>query len=174
MLFWISFIYWNLKLKDDKNQTKIEQKTIIVPTLLIKSLVLSKTSLATYFALGVLYSGSSNTNELVLFLKTNFLKITPLIKMSAIAKKYNEAVTNPLQVGKNAPTNNEIIGNFALQGTNGVRTVEIILSSLFSIVLVELIAGTEQAVPTINGTKDFPLNPNFLNNLSNINEILDI
>jgi len=174
MLFSILVIYWNFQSKEDKNQTKTEQKIIIVPTRLTKSIVLSKTSLKTYLALGILYSGSSEINDVVLFLKINFLRNKLLIKIITIAKKYKLVVTKPVLLGKNHPTNNAIIGSFALHGTNGESITVITLSSEFSIVLVEEIAGTEQPVPIIKGTSDFPLSPNFWKILSNIRAILDI
>ena len=43
-----------------------------------------------------------------------------------------------------------------------------------STVLLDIIAGTLQPIPTIKGIKDLPLNPIFLKKLSNKNVILDI
>ena len=174
MLFWMFVVYWNFQLNDDKNQTKIEQKTIIVPTRFTKSTLLSNTSLKTYFKLGFLYSGSSETNDVSLLFKINFLITKLLTKIIQIAKKYKLTVTIPVLFGKNHPTNKDIIGSFALHGTNGESITVIVFSPEFSIVFVEAIAGTEHPVPIMNGTSDFPLSPNFWKILSNIREILDI
>ena len=47
----------------------------------------------------------------------------------AIAKKYNDADTNPDFSPKKYPENNAIIGNLALHGIKGVNIVVISLSS---------------------------------------------
>ena len=66
---------------------------------------------------------------LLVFLNINFFITIALIIIIAIAKKYNDADTNPDFSPKKYPENNAIIGNLALHGINGVNIVVISLSS---------------------------------------------
>ena len=70
---------------------------------------------------------------------------------------------------KKKPPNKAIIGNFALHGTKGVSMTVNVFCRFTSITLADDIAGTEHPVPTINGTRDFPLNPIAENSRSKIN-----
>ena len=57
-------------------------------------------------------------------------------------------------------------GKRAEQLIKGVTIMVINLSFQFSIVRADMIAGTAHAIPLINGTTDFPFNPNFFMILS--------
>ena len=101
----------------------------MLPALLKKATVLSYTSLATYLALGILYSGSSEIYVLLVFLYIKlFIKIATVI-IIIIDKKYNETETSPEFCLKKYPENNAITGNFALHGIKGVNIAVISLSS---------------------------------------------
>ena len=67
-----------------------------------------------------------------------------------------------LDSGKNTIENNVIIGNFAPQGTNGVKIVVIFLSFSSSMVRVAITPGMAQPEPTIIGMIDLPDKPIFL------------
>ena len=135
----------------------MDANNIILPALSIKATTLSKTSFDTYFILGNLYSGSSDINDDEVFLNTNLDSTILDIIITIIAKKYRDAATSPLFSLKKYPEKSAIIGSLALQGINGVSIVVNFLSSLFSIILVVIIPGTEQPLPTINGIKLLPL-----------------
>ena len=89
-------------------------------------------------------------------------------------EKYIEREIIQPNVPKKLPAISEIIGNFALQGINGVKVTVNLCSLLSSTALAAIIPGTLQPAPTINGTSDLPDIPIFLKNLSNKNVILDI
>ncbi|MNY32949.1 hypothetical protein D3C86_1671970 [compost metagenome] len=57
-------------------------------------------------------------------------------------------------------------GNLAEHVIKGVTRIVINLSLMFSIFLVDIIAGIAQAVPETNGTILFPLSPKGRKNLS--------
>ena len=67
-----------------------------------------------------------------------------------------------------------ITSSFAPHGMKEAVIIVILLSLSDSIVLVPIMAGTEQPVPIRIGMKDLPDRPNFLNTLSRIKAILDI
>ena len=94
------------------------------------------------------------------------LNIFPLIKATIIPSTYKLNKTKPWWVGKNASTNTAYIGILAPQDINGLISIAIILSFLFSKVLVDIIPGTLHPTETIIETKVFPCNPKPLISLS--------
>ena len=76
--------------------------------------------------------------------------------------------------GKKACVIRRTISIFAAHGIKVASMIVILLSFSSSMVLVAIIAGTPQPVPTTIGINDFPESPNLLNILSNINATLAI
>ena len=129
ILFSISTPYSNFIENDNINHIITEHTNITLPALLKKAIVLSYTSLITYFAFGILYSGNSEMYVLLVFLYINFFITIAVRIITNIAKKYKDAETRPEFFPKKYPENNAIIGNLALHGINGVNIAVISLSS---------------------------------------------
>ena len=142
-----------------------------VPAFTIKALTLSQVERKTLEGLGKWYSGSSIIKGAGSPWKILvFLRIKPVTITAKIPAKY--------QIGPNHHAPPQIAANIAIisvlapQGIMDATVMVIRLSLSFSMVLVAIIPGTEQPVPTKIGIKDLPDRPNFLKTLSKIKAIL--
>ena len=105
----------------------------------------------------------------MLFVLINNLSSQPANNAETKPSKYMAIKIRPCKL-KNPKTNllgttkeiNKVYtGKRAEQLINGVTKIVIKRSFQFSILRADIIAGTAQAIPEINGTTDLPLRPKF-------------
>ncbi len=88
-----------------------------------------------------------------------FFISSPVMTAIAIPIKYSANTTFCPPTGKNTAANKAYTGNRAPQDMNGFIIMVSTRSRWFSIVRVDIIAGTLQPKPTSNGTKALPGKP---------------